>query len=107
MKECHEVTKGDVIAIDGKTIKGSYDKSKRKGLIHMVSTFSAVSQVVLGQVKTSEKYNEITAIPELLKLLNIIGCLLIIVAMGCQKKIASKILSKDANYVLAVKGNQG
>lgn len=107
MKECHEVTKGDVIAIDGKTIKGSYDKSKRKGLIHMVSAFSAANQVVLGQVKTSEKSNEITAIPELLKLLNSSGCLVTIDAIGCQKKIASKILSKDANYVLAVKGNQG
>ncbi|SQD80115.1 conserved protein of unknown function, might be transposase [Moritella yayanosii] len=86
MKECHKVTKGDVVAIDGKTIKGSYDKSKRKGLIHMVSAFSAANQVVLGQVKTSEKYNEITAIPELLKLLNISGCLVTMDAMGCQKK---------------------
>lgn len=107
MKECYEVTKGDVVAIDGKTIKGSYNKSKRKGFIHMVSAFSAANQVVLGQVKTAEKSNEITAIPELLNLLNISGCLVTIDAMGCQKKIANKILSKNADYILAVKGNQG
>ena len=73
----------------------------------MVSAFSAANQVVLGQVKTAEKSNEITAIPELLNLLNINGCLVTIDAMGCQKKIATKILSKNADYILAVKGNQG
>ena len=107
MSECHKITKGDVIAIDGKTIRGTYDKSKRKGLIHMVSAFSAANQVVLGQVKTAEKSNEITAIPKLLELLNIRGCLVTIDAMGCQKKIADKVLAKNADYILAVKGNQG
>jgi predicted transposase YbfD/YdcC len=106
MKDCHTATKGDVIAIDGKTVRGSYDKSKKRGAIHMVSAFSAANEVVLGQIKTQEKSNEITAIPELLKLLDIRGCLVTIDAMGCQKKIASKILECKADYLLAVKGNQ-
>ena len=106
MKDCHEATGGDLIAIDGKTIRGTYDKSKRSGAIHMVSAFSSANQVVLGQVKTAEKSNEITAIPELLKLLEIRGCLVSIDAMGCQKDIAQQIVNKDADYLLAVKGNQ-
>ncbi|WP_299022915.1 ISAs1 family transposase, partial [uncultured Photobacterium sp.] len=85
MKSCHEVTNGEVIAIDGKTLRSTYDKGRRQGAIHMVSAFSAANQVVIGQVKTSEKSNEITAIPELLGLLNIRGCLVTIDAMGCQK----------------------
>ncbi|MBD1578058.1 ISAs1 family transposase, partial [Vibrio sp. S11_S32] len=106
MKDCHELTSGDVIAIDGKTLRGTYNKDKRCGAIHMVSAFSAANQVVLGQVKTSEKSNEITAIPELLKLLDIRGCIVTIDAMGCQKYIAKAIVEKDADYLLAVKGNQ-
>lgn len=91
MQECHEITDGEIIAIDGKTIRGSFDKGKRKGAIHMVSAFSNENGVVLGQVKTEAKSNEITAID----------------AMGCQKDIASKIKDKKADYLLAVKGNQG
>jgi predicted transposase YbfD/YdcC len=106
MKACHTATKGDVIALDGKTLKGTYDKEKRTGAIHMVSAFSAANQVVLGQVKTSEKSNEITAIPELLKMLSVRGCLVTIDAMGCQKDIAQEIVNKGADYLLAVKGNQ-
>lgn len=106
MQACYDVTDGEVIAIDGKTLRRSYDKGKRKGAIHMVSAFSAANQVVLGQVKTSEKSNEITAIPELLELLSIRGCLVTIDAMGCQRAIAKKILDKGADYLLAVKGNQ-
>ncbi len=85
MKGCHEITQGDVVAIDGKAVRRSYDKAKRQGAIHMVSAFSAANNVVLGQVKIEEKSNEITAIPELLKLLEIKGCLVTIDAMGCQK----------------------
>ena len=92
MNDCHCVTKGNVIAIDGKTVRGSYDKSKKRGAIHMVSVFCAANKVVIGQVKTAEKSNEITAIPELLKLLNINGCLVTIDAMGCQKKLPPKFL---------------
>lgn len=106
MKDCHDVTQGDVIAIDGKTLRGTYDKDKRKAAIHMVSAFSAANQLVLGQVKTAEKSNEIKAIPELLKLLEIRGCLVTIDAMGCQREIAKQIVEKDADYLLAVKGNQ-
>ena len=73
MKDCHEISCGSVIAIDGKTVRRSYDKSRRQGAIHMVSAFSAANELVLGQVKTDEKSNEITAIPELLNLLDIKG----------------------------------
>lgn len=71
MKACHDVTEGAVVAIDGKTLRGSYCRGKGKGAIHMVSAFSAANGVVLGQVKTAEKSNEIMAIPKLLKLLNL------------------------------------
>lgn len=107
MRAGHEIIDGDVIAIDGKTIRGSYDKSKRKGAIHMVSAFSTEYGVVLGQVKTDAKSNEITAIPELLNLLYLKKSLVTIDAMGCQKNIAEKIKDKKADYLLAVKGNQG
>lgn len=107
MKECHKATAGDVIAIDGKTVRSSYDKGKRRGPIHMVSAFAAANNIVLGQVKTDEKSNEITAIPDLLDLLEIKGCLVTIDAMGCQRDIAEKIVDKEADYLLAVKGNQG
>ncbi|ANP78023.1 hypothetical protein A134_16680 [Vibrio crassostreae 9CS106] len=106
MKDCHETTEGEVIAIDGKTLRGTYNKDKRCGAIHMVSTFSAANQVVLGQVKTADKSNEIKAIPELLEMLSLRGCLVTIDAMGCQKDIAEKIVAQDADYLLAVKGNQ-
>lgn len=92
MKDCHEVTEGEVIAIDGKTLRGTYNKDKRCGAIHMVSAFSAANQVVLGQVKTADKSNEIKAIPELLEMLSLQGCLVTIDAMGCQKDIAEKIV---------------
>ena len=73
----------------------------------MVSAFSAANKVVLGQIKTSEKSNEITAIPKLLELLELKGCLIIIDAMGCQREIADKIVHQEADYLLAVKDNQG
>jgi len=94
MKACHDVTEGAVVAIDGKTLRGSYCRGKGKGAIHMVSAFSAANGVVLGQVKTAEKSNEITAIPKLLKLLNLQGCLVTIDAMGRQKKIAARYASQ-------------
>ena len=106
MKSCCEMTHGDVIAIDGKTLKGSFKKQNKTDTIHMVSAFAAANSVVLGQVKTSEKSNEITAIPKLLDLLDIRGCLVTIDAMGCQTKIAKKIVDKGGDYLLPVKGNQ-
>jgi len=96
-----------VIAIDGKTVRRSGDKRKGKAPIHMVSAFAAQQRLVLGQVKVAEKSNEITAIPKLLELLAIAGTIVTIDAMGCQREIAQKIVEKKADYVLALKGNQG
>lgn len=107
MQSCHTLTEDEVIAIDGKTARGSYSKSKAKGAIHMVNAFATRNGMSIGQVKVNAKSNEITAIPELLELLDIQGCLITIDAMGCQKKIAQKIVDKGADYLLAVKGNQG
>lgn len=102
-----EVIGGEVIAIDGKTLCHSYDRMIGKGAIHMVSAWACSNHLVLGQTKVDEKSNEITAIPELLKLLEIKGCIITIDAMGCQTKIAKQIKEKEADYVLALKGNQG
>ena len=95
----------DVIAIDGKTVRRSYQEKGRKAAIHMV--FAARQRLVLGQVKVSEKSNEIVAIPRLLDMLSIDGAIVTIDAMGCQRGIAQKIIDKKADYVLALKGNQG
>ena len=102
-----ELTKGQVIAIDGKTLRRSHDRSAGKEAIHMVSAWSSANGLVLGQVKTDEKSNEISAIPELLKLLEISGCIVSIDAMGCQREIAKAIVDKGADYVLSLKQNQG
>lgn len=106
MKACHDATDGAIVAIDGKTLRGSYCRGKDKAAIHMVSAFSTANGVVMGQIKTDEKSNEITAIPELLKLLDLYGCLVTIDAMGCQKKIAHQIRRQGADYLLSVKDNQ-
>jgi predicted transposase YbfD/YdcC len=96
-----------VIAIDGKTVRRSAQKRNGKAAIHVVSAFAAGQRLVLGQVKVAEKSNEIIAIPKLLDLLAIDGTIVTIDAMGCQRDIAQKILDKKADYVLALKGNQG
>lgn len=98
---------GEIIPIDGKRLRGSYDTSSNKAAIHMVSAYASECGLVLGQVKTEDKSNEITAIPELLKTLYIKGCIVTIDAMGCQRNIADKIIEAEADYVLALKGNQG
>jgi len=100
-------TPKDVIAIDGKTLRRSYQKKGGKAPIHMVSAFAARQRLVLGQVKVAEKSNEIVAIPALLDMMAIEGAIVTIDAMGCQRDIAEKILDKKADYVLALKGNQG
>jgi len=102
-----ELTKGEIVSIDGKTLRRSHDKSNGKSTIHMVSAWAGANGIVIGQRKTDEKSNEITAIPELLKALEIKGCIVTIDAMGCQKNIAEKIIDKGADYVLSLKGNQG
>ena len=97
----------EVIAIDGKTARRSGDKRGAKAAIHMVSAFAARQRLVLGQVKVAEKSNEIVAIPKLLEMMAIEGAIVTIDAMGCQRDIAKKITDKKADYVLALKGNQG
>ena len=97
----------EVIAVDGKTVRRSYQKKGAKAPIHMVSAFAARQRLVLGQVKVAEKSNEIVAIPALLGMLVIEGAIVSIDAMGCQRHIAEQIVDKKADYVLALKGNQG
>lgn len=106
MQATSERTDGQLIAIDGKTLRSSYDRNSRQSTIHMVSTFAAQERLELGQVKTDAKSDEITAIPELLALLDVKGCLISIDAMGCQTEIASTIVKGGGDYLLAVKGNQ-
>ena len=100
------VTEGQVIAIDGKTLRRSHDKALGKGAIVMVSAWATANHLVLGQVKVDDKSNEITAIPELLQALEVSGCIITIDAMGCQKEIAADIVSQKADYLLALKENQ-
>ena len=94
------------VAIDGKTLRGSVDQGRGLRALHLVSAWSTANQVSLGQVAVEEKSNEITAIPELLRLLELKGALVTIDAMGCQKAIATQIVEQEADYVLPVKGNQ-
>ena len=100
-----EKTGAQVIPIDGKTIKGSYDRVLGKTALHLVTAWSSQHRLVLGQVKVADKSNEITAIPALLELLDIAGCIITIDAMGTQTAIASQIFNAKADYVLALKGN--
>lgn len=102
----HEITGGQVVAIDGKTLRRSFDAAASKSAIHMVSAWATANHITLGQVVVDEKSNEITAIPKLLEMLEISGSLVTIDAMGCQTEIAQKIIEAEADYVLAVKENQ-
>jgi len=105
MKEVYTKTNGEIVSLDGKTIRGARAKGSLKGA-HIVSAWACKNQLTLGAMKVDCKENEITVIPRLLKLLNIAHCTVTIDAMGCQKKIAEQIIEKKANYVLTVKGNQ-
>ena len=98
---------GEVVAIDGKTVRRSHDRNVGKRAIHLVSAWASANTLTLGQVKTAEKSNEITAIPQLLPMLELKGCIVTIDAMGCQQEIAQGILDRGAGYVLALKENQG
>jgi len=102
-----EIIGAQVIAIDGKVLRRSSDKGVGKAAIDMVSAWATANSLVLGQVKVDEKSNEITAIPQLLEALEIAGCIITIDAMGCQTEIAEKIIERKADYVLALKENQG
>lgn len=96
-----------VVAIDGKTLRRSFDKAGGKSAIHMVSAWCSQQNLVLGQTRVNEKSNEITAIPELLDLIEVAGAIITIDAMGCQREIAKLIISKKADYIFSLKGNQG
>ena len=102
----HEATGGKVIAIDGKTARRSFNKKSGLKALHLVTAWATESGLTLGQVACEEKSNEITAIPELLKLLNLKGCTVTIDAMGCQKEIAAQIREQKGHYLLGLKGNQ-
>lgn len=107
VQEVYEITNGQVVAIDGKQLRRSYDRQLGKKAIHMVSAWAVANHLVLGQVKVDAKSNEITAIPELLKVLDLTDCIVTIDAMGCQKEITQTIVEEeDAEYVLALKENQ-
>jgi predicted transposase YbfD/YdcC len=99
-------TGGQIVPIDGKRLRGSYDKATGHPAIHVVSAYAARDHLCLGQVTTGDKSNEITAIPKLLDLLSLEGCTVTIDAMGCQTSISQKIIDKNADYVLGVKENQ-
>lgn len=107
METVHESTEGEFINVDGKTLRGAKESGNKRSLIHMVSVWSASQHLVLGQKKVGEKSNEITAIPSLLEMLSLRGCVVSIDAMGCQTEIANTIIEQGADYVLALKGNQG
>jgi len=104
VRDVRKKVPGDVVALDGKTLRASF--AAGKSALHMVSAWSEANGMVLGQVAVDQKSNEITAIPALLKVLDLKGCIVTIDAMGCQKDIAKAIVARKAQYVLAVKGNQ-
>ncbi len=102
-----QLTQGEIIPIDGKQLRRSHDREEGKAAIHLVSAWSSVNGLALGQVEVTDKSNEITAIPQLLEVLDISGCIVTIDAMGCQTDIAEKIVQEGGDYVLALKKNQG
>lgn len=107
IRSAFPMSDSEIIAVDGKTARRSHDHANGKPCIHMVSAWAARNHLILGQVKTEDKSNEITAIPELLKTLDIRGCIVTIDAMGCQKGIAEQIVEQGADYLFSLKGNQG
>ena len=107
VRSVSELAQGEVVAIDGKTLRGCHDRANGRGALHMVSAWATENRMALGQTRTEAHSNEITAIPELLGVLELKGCLATIDAMGCQKEIARKVVQGGADYLLAVKANQG
>jgi predicted transposase YbfD/YdcC len=102
----HEATNGEVIALDGKSIRHSFDSFSGQGALHMVSAWASENGLALGQVKVDEKSNEITAIPKLLEMIDVKGRIITTDAMGCQKDIAKRIIDRKGDYVFCLKGNQ-
>lgn len=107
MSSVCQVSDGEIIALDGKQLRRSFDSEDNKAAIHMVSAWATSNRLVLGQRKVDEKSNEIAAIPELLRRLDIAGCIITVDAMGCQTDIAEQIIDQEADYLFALKGNQG
>jgi predicted transposase YbfD/YdcC len=101
-----QLTPGQVVALDGKTLRRSHDRANGKAAIHLVSAWASENRLVLGQLKVADKSNEIAAIPALLEMLALQGCIVTIDAMGCQTAIAQAVIDRGADYVLALKGNQ-
>ena len=97
----------EVVALDGKTVRRSFDSAKGQSAIHLVSAWASTNRLVLGQIKVDDKSNEITAVPELLRALELAGCIVTVDALNCQKNIAKEIQEADADYVMALKGNHG
>jgi len=107
IRSISEKTVGRVVSLDGKSIRRSHDRSKGKEALHLVHAWASENHLLLGEIKTDAKSNEITAIPELLKLLDLHGAIVTIDAMGTQKEIVGEITGKSGDYVLALKGNHG
>ena len=106
VQHLHELTKGQLLAIDGKTLRRSHDRRQNKGPLQLVSAWASASRLVLAQTEVARDSNEITAIPELLQMLELSGCIVSIEAIGCQKSIAQQITECGADYILALKQNQ-
>jgi predicted transposase YbfD/YdcC len=106
VQDLHVATDGEIVAIDGKTLRRSFDRASGQAALHLVSAWAKANGLVLGQVAVDAKSNEITAIPELLRRLELAGAIVTIDALGCQKEIAAQIRAGDADYVLALKENQ-
>lgn len=100
-----ELIAGELVAVDGKTLRGS--RTRGRGPIHLVNVWAASNRLILGQLKVADHSNEITALPPLLRVLELTGCVVTVDALGCQKDVAKEIHEADADYVLALKGNQG
>ena len=107
VQDVAEIFPGQVIPIDGKTLRRSHDRKSGKAAVRMVSARATETKPVLGQVKTEEKSNETTAVPELLNLLDVSGCAVTVDAAGCRKKIAEQIIDRGGDYVFGLKGNRG
>jgi predicted transposase YbfD/YdcC len=106
VRAIQEVTEGQIVSVDGKKLRRSYDKALGKQAIYMVSAWAAQNRLVLGQLQVDDKSNEIPAVPQLLDMLEIAGCIVTADALHCQKKTAQKVVDKGADYVLGVKENQ-
>lgn len=107
IRSIRETIDQEIIAIDGKALRGSFDRNRGIKAAHIVSAWATENRLVFAQVKVDEKSNEITAIPDLLAMIALKGCIVTIDAMGCQYEIANQIVEANANYVLSLKGNQG